>query len=140
MVSYQHARGFEYGECGMTFYTIPPTYSFADKLAQFCDNMAGDQGIPLSTIKIFLPTRRGIRTLQEAFLRLSNGKPRILPIMQSIGDADLEEASFTDQVTADIPPAIAPLRRQIILARMIATAYPDDYTDQQAMGIASDLG
>jgi len=96
--------------------------------------------IPLSAIKIFLPTRRGARTLQEAFLQLSNGKPRLLPIMQSIGDVDLEEAMFHDITVADIPPAIDPNHRQMILARLLERAWPHDYNYNQALNMAADLG
>lgn len=124
----------------MNYYNIPATTSFADRLAQYCDDLAQTENIPLSAIKIFLPTRRGIRTLQDAFLQRSGGKPRILPIMQSIGDADLEEASFADPNALNIPPAIDSMHRQIILARLLEHAWPHDYNYLQAMSIASDLG
>ncbi len=124
----------------MSYFTTPATTPFADELARYCDELAATHNIPLSTIKIFLPTRRSIRTLQESFLQLSNGKPRILPIMQSIGDADLEEASFANQNMIDIPPAINPMQRQLVLARLLKQVWPHDYNYIQALSIASDLG
>ncbi len=124
----------------MSVYTIAPTLPFAHSLAQYCDDLAVSKNIPLSAIKIFLPTRRGVRTLQEAFLRLSGGKPRILPIMQSIGDVDLDEVGFYDPALVDIPPAISSLRRQMILAQMIERAFPDNYNYLQAIAVAKDLG
>lgn len=124
----------------MSVYTIAPTLPFAHTLAQYCDDLALREDIPLSAIKIFLPTRRGVRTLQESFLQLSNGKPRILPIMQSIGDVDLDEVGFYDPALVDIPPAISSLRRQMILAQMIERAFPDNYNYLQALAVAKDLG
>lgn len=124
----------------MNFYTFPATNGFAYSLAAHCEAMATDKQIPLSSFKIFLPTRRGIRTLQEAFLNLSEGKPRLLPIIQSIGDADLEEVSFTTPEAANIPPAIDPLRRQMVLARLLEKLWPHDYQYRQALGIAAELG
>jgi len=124
----------------MSFYTIPATCSFADETAKFAEQLALDNNVPLSSIKIFLPTRRGARTLQESFLQLSNGKPRLLPIMQSIGDVDLDEAVFHDATVADIPPAIDPNHRQMILARLLERAWPHDYNYSQALTMASDLG
>jgi ATP-dependent helicase/nuclease subunit B len=124
----------------MSVYSIAPTLPFAHTLAQYAHDLAVREGIPLSAIKIFLPTRRGVRTLQEAFLRLSGGKPRILPIMQSIGDVDLDEVGFYDPALVDIPPAISSLRRQMILAQMIERAFPDNYNYLQAIAVAKDLG
>lgn len=124
----------------MNFFTIPATESFSYRLAQLCEEMAAEKQIPLSSFKIFLPTRRGIRTLQDAFLNLSKGKPRLLPIMQSIGDADLEEANFGTMNVEEIPPAIDPMRRQLVLARLLEKAWPHDYNYQQALHIAAELG
>ena len=124
----------------MTIYSIPATESFAYSLAEFSEALAKTNRIPLSSIKIYLPTRRGIRTLQEAFLNLSNGKPRLLPIMQSIGDASLEEASFANISQTDFPPAIDPMRRQLILAQLLEKAWPHEYNYQQALIIAAELG
>jgi ATP-dependent helicase/nuclease subunit B len=126
----------------MNFATIPATESFADILAEKVEDIAQNHDIPLSKIKIYLPTRRGVRTLQDAFLNLSKGRPRLLPIMQSIGDAELEEAEFllSDGHAIDIPPAISTKERQFILARLLKKAWPHDYNYVQALNIAGDLG
>lgn len=124
----------------MSYFNVPATTPFADRVAQYCDELAEKDNISLSKIKIFLPTRRSIRTLQEAFLQRSKGKPRILPIMQSVGDADLEEASFADPHAINIPPAIDSMHRQIILARLLERVWPHNYNFLQAMAVASDLG
>ena len=124
----------------MSFYTIPSTASFCDNLAQFVDDLATTHSCPLSKIKIYLPTRRSIRTLKDGFLRQSNGTPRILPKMMSIGDSTDDEISFSTLEFLDIPPAIHPLRRQIVLARLLEQAWKHDYNYIQALGLAADLG
>lgn len=128
----------------MNFYTIPSTQSFCDVLASHIDRLALDQSVNLSQIKIFLPTRRAVRTLQEAFLRQTNGNPRILPIMQPIGDADTEEMSFSmsgyGDYAAAIKSPIDPMRRQLILARMLEKAWQGEYYYAQALDVAGELG
>jgi len=128
----------------MSFYTIPATSSFCDVLAAHVDGMVDDNAVDLSKIKIFLPTRRAKRTLQEAFLRLGNGKPRILPVIQAVGDAEMEEISITagyGQDMATLVPPINPIRRQLILARMLrAAGWQGEYHYTQALEIAVELG
>jgi ATP-dependent helicase/nuclease subunit B len=124
----------------MSFFNIPATLDFSKILAQECERLAHQTGISLPQFKIYLPTRRAIRTLQEAFLTLSDGKPRLLPLMQPIGDADIEESYFTDGFEFDILPPIDGLRRQLVLARLLEKSWPYEYNYQQALSIASDLG
>ena len=45
-------------------------------------------------------------------------RPLLLPRLQPVGDVDEDELAF-DEAGADIPPAIAPLRRQLLLAQLI---------------------
>lgn len=86
----------------------------------------------LADYRIVLPTRRSCRVLQEAFFKEA-GDALIMPALSPLGDMEDEtinlnmvkypgkDPSFT---MPDIPPAIAPLRRQILLARTIL-ARPD---------------
>lgn len=122
------------------FLTIPATCDFTDNLSVYIDELAKDRRTPLSTIKIYVPTRRAIRTLKEGFLRSSGGKPRILPIIQAIGDSDIEDMAFHITDTHDIPPAIDSTERQIILARLLEQAWQGEYNFTQALSIAGDLG
>lgn len=125
----------------MRFYTIPATDSFAETLAVFVDRMAQDKNIPLSSFRIYLPTKRSIRTLKEAFLRGTDGAPRILPQLYAIGDADMEETYFRmPQENGSIPPAIDPMRRQLVLARLLEKAWNGDYHYVQALPLAAELG
>jgi ATP-dependent helicase/nuclease subunit B len=121
-------------------YTIPAGVPFADALAQgILAKHAGRDPLTLSSLIIMLPTRRAVRAMREAFLRVGGGAAMLLPQMRALGDADADELAFdvgADGEIAgagvlDLPPPIAPLRRQFLLMRLIAawgkargTAYP----------------
>ncbi len=65
--------------------------------------------------------------MQEAFLSRSAGTPLLLPRLEPLGDIDAEElllagdgeAGTAGESALDLPPAIAPLRRQLLLRRAI---------------------
>lgn len=124
-------------------YTIPAGLSFVDILARGIMDRAGDDPLSLARMQILLPTRRACRTLREAFLRLSDGKPLLLPRMSPIGDVDEEELSVAlsgADDALDIPPAISPLRRLFLLTKLIGAR--EDYTrgPEQDVMLASALG
>lgn len=109
-------------------FTLAPNLPFVDALAAGLWDRAGDDALALSRFTVLLPTARAVRSLREAFLRLSGGRPILLPRMAPLGDIDGDEISLLmDGVTGragglDLPPAIGPLRRQLLLARAIAAA------------------
>src|SRR5271166_956087 len=109
-------------------YTIPPECPFLTVLAEGLVAMAGGNPLALSRIIVLLPTRRAIRALRDAFLRVSPdgkgpGTPLLLPRMRPIGDLDSDELSLSDGSgdgdDLSIPPAIPPLRRQLLLTRLV---------------------
>ena len=114
-------------------YTIPAGIGFLEALAAgLLDETSGDP-LALAGYRILLPTRRACRALQEAFLRRSDGQPLLLPRLQPLGDIDADEQLLAggpgggDESGAlgegfDLPPAIAPLRRQLLLTRAILKA------------------
>lgn len=116
-------------------FSIPAGVSFADELARYLLERGQGQTIDLSRMLVLLPSRRACRTVREAFLRLSEGKPTILPRLQPLADIDADELSlaFTalSDETLDIPPAIAPLKRQIILARTVMALYEQTLPTEQ---------
>ena len=69
-------------------YNIPAHLSFVDELATGILKRYGENTLELSEVLILLPNRRAVRSLRDAFLRLSGGKSIILPSMQPIGDVD----------------------------------------------------
>ncbi len=129
-------------------YTIPPTAAFVDALARGLAAEAGPDPLTLSRMTVLLPTRRAARALREAFLRLSDGRPMLLPVMRPIGDVDEDELDLTQGAGAagdalDLPDAISTLERQLILARLIlarAEAEDRDMSIAQASVLARELG
>ncbi|WP_174285406.1 double-strand break repair protein AddB [Sphingomonas bacterium] len=105
-------------------YTIPAHRSFADALV--AGLMRGiDRADPTALARglILLPNNRGVRAVTDAFVRASGGA-LLLPRLVALGDPDLGEAVGValDPVDAPSPPlpAVAPFRRRMILARLIA--------------------
>lgn len=121
-------------------FTIPAEAAFVDVLARgILEDTSGDP-LALAAITVLLPTRRACRSLREAFLRLSDGKPLLLPRLMPLNDLDEEEALFAgygaSAAAADIPPPISGLKRQLMLARIIAPLEPNP---EQAVRLAQEL-
>lgn len=129
---------------------IPAEVSFVDALAQGILHRYGGDPLSLPRARILLPTRRGTRALQEAFLRASGGRSMILPAIQAIGDPDEEEVllgGVTSQAESQglLPPAIPPLRRLMLLSELVTqwqkTAAAQGYSDPaNAFYLALELG
>ena len=113
--------------------TIPVGVSFVDTLARGLLARVGDP-LELSRGTILLPTRRACRALQDAFLRASDGRALLLPQLLPLGDLDAEELLLAGDGASDgavggardgigtateLPPAMPPLRRQLLLSRLI---------------------
>ncbi len=130
-----------------TVYTIGPSLPFVDTLATGVWEQAGGDPVRLARYYILLPTRRSCRSLREAFLRLSDGKPTLLPRMAPIGDVDEDElvlsgdanVSPEDRPSLDLPPAISAIRRQLLLGEMIRKR-PSRPTPDQAALLAREMG
>ncbi len=111
---------------GPAVYTIPAGASFVDALARGVLDRWGGETLALSDALILLPTRRACRALREAFLRASGGRALVLPRMRPLGDLDEDELLLSAEEGLagawsddDLPPAVAPLRRQLLLTRLI---------------------
>ena len=120
--------------------TIPPDRCFVTTLAQgLWDRVQGDP-LQLAGMVVFLPTRRACRHLREAFLRVTGARAALLPRMQPLGDVDEIDLDFAQAGALDDSlPAIEPLRRQMILMKLILKkdkALPLD----QAASLAAALG
>lgn len=106
-----------------TLYSIDPSVSFVDALAEGVLAFAGNDPLALSSITILLPNRRAQRSLQEAFLRILEHKTTLLPVMRPIGDVDEDEISFLgaglDIDPSQMLPAISPARRQALLMQQV---------------------
>lgn len=124
-----------------TVFNIESHLPFVDTLAQGILDGANSDPLELASITILLPTRRSCRSLREAFLRLSSGKPLLLPRLLPLNDLDEEELLFSSfnaaETINDIPPPISSLKRQLLLARLIQAR--GDVRAEQAMRLAEEL-
>jgi ATP-dependent helicase/nuclease subunit B len=128
-------------------FTIPGGVPFVDALAEGIVDRVGADPLALAGVTVLLPTRRACRALREAFLRLAGGRPLLLPRMSPLGDLDDDELVLTAgglpglDGALDLPDAIGPLERQLLLARLVLAR--DDglvATTAQAARLAADLG
>lgn len=127
-------------------YNIQPGTPFADALATGLLEAYGTKPENLAHIRILLPTRRACRTLRDAFLRITEGKPLMLPSMQALGDINEEELSLEmagltgGELELSLPPSISPLKRQILLTRELMHSSEFHYSTDQAFALANALG
>lgn len=101
----------------LNLYTVPPHAPFLDAIARGWMAHTGDDPLAVSQGLILLPTRRSARALAEAFLRLRDGRPMLLPRVAALGA--LDEAPLTLAGALDVPPAVEPMQRLAALTRLI---------------------
>ena len=108
-------------------FTIPAGLSFVDTLAYGVIDDIGADPLALSDCLILLPNRRACRALREGFLRVTDGRPLLLPEMRPIGETDEDELLLSNMPPEEgtpLAPAMPPLRRQLLLTRMIRDQSP----------------
>lgn len=118
---------------GPSVYTIAAHRGFADALVAGLLPRYREPDLGLARLTLLLPSRRTVRTVTEAFVRLSGqqGSSRglLLPRMVAVGDLDLDEAlgPLLDPLGASaiIPPAADPVRRWLRLADFLAQVEGD---------------
>ena len=123
-------------------YPIPPHRAFADALAIGLIRRFESDPLRLARGLVLLPNNRARRAMQEAFVRASGGG-LLLPRLVAVGDPELDEAAGAAFDPADdpepVPPAVPPLQRRMILARLIQDAgAPVDAAE--AVRLAGELG
>ena len=151
-------------------YTIPPSAPFLSTLARAV--LAGDLPVACGTkpdplelprAVIYLPTRRAVRALRDAFLDAAGGAAVLLPSIRALGDPDEDEAIIfggegdTEEgfARAGGARAIDPLERRLALMRLVLAwskrlhesggaspgqPVPPIATPAQASYLAADLG
>jgi len=131
-------------------YSIPAELPFIEVLAEGIVDHAATSSFDLEDYLVFLPTRRAVRSLREAFLRQSGGKPLLLPRIVPLGDLD-EEGLFimgwegsgieaSGKIEFDIPDAISNTHRQLMLTKHIMILESQKLSIDQATRLASELG
>jgi ATP-dependent helicase/nuclease subunit B len=146
---------------GHSVYTIDAGIPFVDALAggllARISRDHEDDPLALARVTVLLPTRRAVRSLRDAFLRASGGKPLLLPRMMPLGDLDEDELLITGEAAEGpaaavgtgaedavlLAPVIGGLRRQLILARLVMSfggrTWPTPPDAGQAAELASEL-
>jgi len=113
----------EPGRSRPALYTIPVHRAFADALAAGLIKRFGGDPLGLARGLVLLPNNRAKRAVTDAFVRASGGG-LLLPRLVAIGDPTFDEAAGAMLDPADdtepVPPAIDPLRRRLILARLVS--------------------
>ncbi len=92
---------------------FPPEAAFLPSLAKLWLG----SGRNTSDGLLILPSRRAAQALAGAFLEQNNGKALLLPRIVALGAID--EAGLMLSGALSLPPAIAPMQRQAILAKLI---------------------
>lgn len=127
---------------GLRLYSIPPHRAFADALAQGLIRRFGSDPMRLARGIVLVPTNRAKKAITDAFVRASGGG-LLLPRLVAIGDPELDEAAgpFLDPADDDAPiaPAVSPLQRRLILARLVQGGSPGIDT-AEAVRLAGELG
>lgn len=84
-----------------------------------------DAGDPASLARatLYLPTRRACRLAESALLEARGGRATLLPRLVPLGEVGEDEIDFgaAEEGAPDLPEAIAPLARRLLLARLVAT-------------------
>jgi ATP-dependent helicase/nuclease subunit B len=116
--------------------TVPPGLPFVDALAVGLLAEAGEDRLALADALVLLPTRRACRSLGEAFLRRSEGQALLLPRIQPIGEVETDELLLDGDLELALLPPISPLRRQLLLARLLT---PLGWSIEHALRLAAEL-
>lgn len=107
--------------------TIPPGVAFLPALAR---GILDGEVVPgfaprrdpvaLADATVYLPTRRAVRGLRDAFLEALDGRATLLPRIAPLGDVE-EDAEFVEPLAeGELPPPAAPFARRLVLAKLVS--------------------
>ena len=113
-------------------YSIAAHRGFADALVAGLIPRYVERDFGLARLTLLLPSRRAMRIVTEAFVRLSGATDRggmLLPRMAAVGDLDLDETlgPLLDPlgVGSEVPPATDPVWRWLRLAELLRAEMGD---------------
>ncbi len=132
---------------GPRLYSIPSGRPFLHDLAVGITRSVQDSGFTLPETTIYLPTRRAMRALNNAFLEVSDAHAILTPRIRALGDIDEDEFVLfngTAEDEASLLPAISSDQRRLSLARIIAEREKAYFDGQRrwagAIAAADELG
>ncbi len=106
----------------LRLYTIPAHRAFADALVAGLLRRFGGDRLALARGLVLVPNNRGGLAVREAFVRASGGAlllPRIVAVGGEELDAGVGAALDPADAVPPLPPAVDPLQRRMILARLV---------------------
>lgn len=122
-------------------FTIPPHRAFADALAAGLTARFGLGETGLAEGIVLVPNNRAARAVSDAFVRRSGGG-LLLPRLVPVGDPELDErigGALEPLGDGDeLPPAVEPLERLFLLARLVQQHVPS-VDSAEALRLAEDL-
>ncbi len=126
---------------------IPAEKDFIKILVSGILKEVGCDPLALADYTIILPTRANCNALRDAFVELSEANSVILPRIYTPRDFDDEEASLKisdssilSEALMDLPPAISPLQRKLLLANEILCVEGMASSPAKAIRLAEELG
>ncbi|WP_425410331.1 double-strand break repair protein AddB [Hyphococcus sp.] len=128
-------------------FSIAPGRAFLKDLADGVASTAAKNGFQLPDVTIYLPTRRAMRALGEAFVEISSPRAVLAPRIRALGDIDEDEFvvfSGGAEDEADLSPPISTEHRRLTLARLVAERDKAYFQGQRrwagAISAADELG
>jgi ATP-dependent helicase/nuclease subunit B len=122
-------------------FTIPPHRAFADALAAGLTARFGRGDLGLAQGIVLVPNNRAARAVTDAFVRRSGGG-LLLPRLVPVGDPELDEriGGALEPLGEEgaLPPAVEPLERLFLLARLVQQQLPG-VDAAEALRLAEDL-
>ncbi len=108
-------------------FTVPPSVPFLRTLAEALVDgtlIPGfrplDDPLLLSTVTLYLPTRRAARLLPEIFQDLFGGRSVLLPAIRPVGDVDEDDQLLRGGADGEpLPPAMPVLERHLAMTRLV---------------------
>ncbi len=131
------------------FFSIASDRPFLRAFAQTLRaSITAKKDVALPDVVIFLPTRRAVRALSDAFVETSpGGQASLLPRVRALGDVDEDELIAFDGAAEDeidLPPAISLSQRRLALAKLVAEKDKPFFDGQRrwagAIAAADELG
>lgn len=115
--------------------TIAAGASFLDGLAEQLLAAGEDR---LADTLLLLPSRRACLAARDAFLRVGGGRTLLLPRLLPVGEPDEVELRIDPASELELEPALAPLRRWLLLTRLVLARDPG-LRHEQAIRLAQEL-